>query len=93
MALKQAPQDHGTKPTGIQEAFGQYSQTHDLNIGWFCVVLDQGIGLNDLCQSISTKDINHLVIQLTIMFTSAHIKGQLIVTQDIRRKELDIFSN
>ena len=52
----QDPQgSRSTKPVGVQEVFGQCSQTYGLIFGWSCVEL--GIGLNDPCGSLPTQDI------------------------------------
>ena len=48
-ALEQAPHGSGhvTEPAGVQEAFGQWSQTHGLIFGWSCE--EPGVGLDESC--------------------------------------------
>lgn len=43
---------------GAQGVFGQSSQTLGLNIGWSCV--EPRVGLNDLCGSLSPRDVPFL---------------------------------
>jgi len=40
------------RAAGVQEAFGQCSQTQVLNFGWSC--MDPRVGLDDPCSSLPT---------------------------------------
>lgn len=46
---------HNTEPVGVEEAFGQRTQTHGLIFG--CSWVDPGVGINDPCHSYPTWDI------------------------------------
>lgn len=49
------PSEHGTKSAGVQEAFGQSSQTEGWILEQYCV--KPGVGLSDACGSFPTQDI------------------------------------
>ena len=61
---------HSTKPTRVQQAFGQHSQTDGLIFGCSCVELR--VGCNDPFGSLSTQDI-FMILCITFVTTNIDI--------------------